>query len=345
MPAPGRFSGAIVRQRSQVGGFGRYIYGVGGASQRTGNHSGGSSVTGMRIAALAIAAGISWAPLTGMAGVAGTVDSLAGSVNVTRSGAPVRPLTTGASVNEGDQISTGADSWVLLEMVDGGSLTLRGKTRMRIDAYVYPEKDKAGSKSWLSLLEGAMRSVTGAIGAFNPPSYRLTTPVVTLGIRGTDHETAYYPPGSTEPGVEPGVYDKVNQGETVLHSQRGDVNLKAGQAGFSDHRGASAPRVLPAIPAFYNRHAEIDRRLADRMRQIQARREKKIEIHRQRMQHGPGAAGGDHARMKQHHAGNDDREAGREHARQNQQALRNRKNEDQGKRPHERKLHQPDGTR
>jgi hypothetical protein len=299
----------------------------------------------IRLAVFAIAAGIAWVPTTGLAGVAGTVDSLAGLVNVTRNGAPMQPLAAGASVNEGDQISTGADSWVLLEMVDGGSLTLRGKTRIRIDAYVYPENNKAESKSWLSLIEGAMRSVTGAIGAFNPPSYRLTTPVVTLGIRGTDHETAYYPPGSTEPGVEPGVYDKVNQGETILHSQRGDVSLKAGQAGFSDHRGASAPRVLATIPAFYKRHAEMDRPLANRMRLIQARREKKIEIFRQRMQHRTGAAAGDHARMKQNHGGNDNGEIRRERAKARQEALKDHKSEEQAQRNHERKLRRPVETR
>ncbi len=276
----------------------------------------------MRLAPYVIGAGM-WCALAApaMAAVAGTVDSLSGSVNVARNGT-AQPLTTGASVNEGDQISTGADSWVLLEMVDGASLTLRGKTRMRIDAYARSETDQTSSRSWLSLLEGAMRSVTGAIGAFNPPSYRLTTPVVTLGIRGTDHETAYYPPGSAEPGVEPGVYDKVNQGETYLHTQRGDVNLKAGQAGFSDHQGARAPRVLAAIPAFYKRHAEIDRRLANRMRLIQARREKKIETFRQRMQHRTGAGGGERARRQQNHAGTKDGEPRREHARLKQDSAR-----------------------
>ena len=230
------------------------------------------------------ASALSCAPATASAAVAGTVDALGGTVSVMRSAASAQPLTVGAPVNEGDQISTNADSWVLLEMVDGGSITLRGKTRMRIDAYVYPENNKTVAKSWISLIEGALRSVTGAIGASNPPSYRLSTPLVTLGIRGTDHETAYYPPGSTEPGVEPGVYDKVNQGETFLHSRSGDINLKAGQAGFSDHQGTRAPRVLGAIPAFYARHAAIDRPLANRMRLIQQRRERKIETFRQRMQ-------------------------------------------------------------
>lgn len=302
-------------------------------------------MNGMRLAALAIAAGLSCAPAPGIAGVAGTVDSLSGSVNVARNGAPVQPLTTGASVNEGDQIATGADSWVLLEMVDGASLTLRAKTRMRIDAYVHSEADKTSSKSWLSLLEGAMRSVTGAIGAFNPPSYRLSTPVLTLGIRGTDHETAYYPPGSAEAGVEPGVYDKVNEGETFLHTQHGDISLKAGQAGFSDHQGARAPRVLASIPAFYKRHAEIDRPLANRMRLIQGRREKRIERLKQRMQHRTGATTGDHARMQQNHAGNNSAEVRREHAKARQDALKERKNEEQAKRNHERKLRRQDEPR
>jgi hypothetical protein len=233
-----------------------------------------------------------------IATVAGTVDSLSGSVSISRNGVAVQPITSGTAVNEGDQISTGADSWVLLEMADGGSLTLRGRTRMRIDAYVYSETDKSAGKSWLSLLEGAMRSVTGAIGAFNPPSYRLTTPVVTLGIRGTDHETAYYPPGSTEPGVDPGVYDKVNEGETFLRTPRGEVNLKAGQAGFTDPLGAHAPRRLAAIPAFYRRHAEIDRPLANRMRQIQTRREKKLQFLKQRFGHPAGTANAGHPRLR-----------------------------------------------
>jgi hypothetical protein len=296
----------------------------------------------MRFAAYVLSAGMWWALATpAMAAVAGTVDSLSGSVNVARNGA-AQPLTTGASVNEGDQISTGADSWVLLEMVDGASLTLRGKTRMRIDAYVHSETDQTSSRSWLSLLEGAMRSVTGAIGAFNPPSYRLTTPVVTLGIRGTDHETAYYPPGSTEPGVEPGVYDKVNQGETYLHTQRGNVNLKAGQAGFSDQLGARAPRVLSAIPAFYKRHAEIDRRLANRMRQIQMRREKRIQLLKQRFGHPAGAAGAEHPRARQHRdavRANENVQNRKEQARAAQDHPRQQGNDEPAAQRHERRRH------
>jgi hypothetical protein len=78
----------------------------------------------------------------------------------------------------------------------------------------------------------------------------------------------------------------------------------ARHSGPATTRGA--PRVLATIPVFYKRHAEFDRRLANRMQLIQGRRER---------------------------------------ARQNQEALRNRKNEEQGKRTHERKLHRQDETR
>lgn len=89
----------------------------------------------MRLAAYVIGAGMWWAPTApAMAVVAGKVDSLSGSVFVSRNGA------------------------------DGGSLTLRGKTRLRIHAYAYAETEKTASSSWLSLLEGAMCSVTGAGG-------------------------------------------------------------------------------------------------------------------------------------------------------------------------------------
>jgi hypothetical protein len=303
----------------------------------------------MRLAAYVIGAGIWWVlAAPAMAAVAGKVDSLSGSVSVSRNGAVAQPLTVGAAVNQGDLVATAPDAWVLLEMVDGGSLTLRGKTRLRIDAYVYSETDKAGSKSWLSLLEGAMRSVTGAIGAFNPPSYRLNTPVVTLGIRGTDHETAYYPAGSTEPGIEPGVYDKVNEGETFLRTPRGEVSLKAGQAGFTDHLGARAPRVLPAIPAFYRRHTEMDRPLANRMRQIQTRREKKLQLLKQRFEHRAQTGGGEHARLREHHQegkpANGNTGIRRQRAREHEELRQNGSGE-QARRNHERKQRRQNESR
>src|ERR1700681_912976 len=81
---PARLSANVDRSR----GIG-VRYGVGGATHRGGPETSRViTVTRMRLAVFAIAAGIAWVPVTAVAGVAGTVDSLAGSVSVIRSDAP-----------------------------------------------------------------------------------------------------------------------------------------------------------------------------------------------------------------------------------------------------------------
>jgi hypothetical protein len=209
-------------------------------------------------------------------GIAGRVDSVSGSATTGRLGAQPRPLRATDQLNEGDLLTTGADSWVLLEMVDGATFTLRPNTRLRIDAYVYSDTEASKNKSLLSLIQGALRAVTGAIGALNRPGYTITTATATVGIRGTDHETAYYPPGAAEAGTEPGTYDKVNEGETFIRSPQGEVRVRPGQAGFAHHRADRKPQILPHVPAFYLRHAEIDRRLVDRVRAIREKHQQKL---------------------------------------------------------------------
>src|SRR5581483_8363020 len=208
---------------------------------------------------------------------AGTIDSLDGTVTIARFGGKPVSAHAGDTLREGDTLATAGDSWALLDMVDGATFTLRPQTRLRIDAYSYSESAASDNKSFLSLLTGTFRAVTGAIGMLNRPGYKVVTPSATVGIRGTDHETAYYPPGATEPGVEPGTYDKVNQGETFIRSAQGEIRLRPGQAGFAHHRADRKPRVLASIPAFYLRHVELDRKLTGRLREIRKRHEQKLQ--------------------------------------------------------------------
>ena len=208
-------------------------------------------------------------------GMAGSVDSISGSATISRQGVQPRPLRVADQLNEGDLLTTGADSWALLDMVDGATFTLRPNTQLRIDAYVYSESEASKNKSFLSLIQGAFRAVTGVVGTLNRRGYAISTPTATIGIRGTDHETAYYPPGAAEAGTAPGTYDKVNVGETFIRSSQGEVRVRPGQAGFAYHRADRKPRVLDSIPAFYRRHAEIDRRLVDRVKTIREKHRQK----------------------------------------------------------------------
>lgn len=222
-------------------------------------------------------------------GVAGRVDSVSGSVMVGK-GAQARILRASDQIIEGDLLTTDKDSWALLEMIDGATLTVRPQTQLRIDSYVYSESQASGNKSFLSLFQGAFRAVTGAIGAVNPRGYIISTPTATIGIRGTDHETAHYPPGMAGPGDEPGTYDKVNAGETFIRTPQGrEVRVRPGRVGFAHLNAKQGPRLLASIPGFYRRHAELDRRLGERIRAIRERHDRVFKRRRQDPQARPDA--------------------------------------------------------
>jgi hypothetical protein len=213
----------------------------------------------------------------------GAIDAFEGDVRVISSAAD-RAALKGMELNEGDMVKTGANAWALLAMSDGASMTLRPQSQVRLDKYHYdPDGEPAKNSSVLSLLQGAFRSVTGYIGRTNRDGYRITTPTATIGIRGTDHEPAYYAP--PRPGEkaehEPGTYDKVNDGESVIRNPRGEVAVRPGQHAFVHHNGRVAPRLLARPPAFYQRHAQFDRRAAVHRqnfhRQFEERHQRRLE--------------------------------------------------------------------
>ena len=148
----------------------------------------------------------------------GRIDAFDGDVRVADANAE-RRAQTGAEIQEGDTIKVGANAWALLGMSDGASLTMRPDSELRFDQYRYAPDGEANQNSALmSLAKGAFRSITGYLGHTNRSGYRIQTRTATIGIRGTDHEPAYYPPPAPgeKPDHAPGTYDKVNEGESVI---------------------------------------------------------------------------------------------------------------------------------
>ncbi|HEX2824892.1 MAG TPA: FecR domain-containing protein [Burkholderiales bacterium] len=200
----------------------------------------------------------------------GTIDSLEGEVRLTRAGT-ARAAQAGMALEPGDALQTGVQSWALLAMADGASVTIRPATRMKIDAYRYaPDGPPAENTATWSLVKGALRSITGLVGKRNPAGYSVVTPTATIGIRGTDHEPAYYPPPAPGERAEhpPGTYDKVNSGESVIRSPRGNVPVRRGQTAFANADAKAKPQILARPPAFYQRQAEVDRRVVLRREQF-----------------------------------------------------------------------------
>jgi hypothetical protein len=207
--------------------------------------------------------------------VAGLVDFVEGDAMFEgRNG--MRIAKVGDSVRSGETATTFAGAEVHLKMADGAYLSLRENSKITITSYV--ANGDEGDESLIELARGAFRSVTGWIGKFRPKAYKVTTPMATIGIRGTDHEPTHLLPG--DPRGEPGTYDKVNEGSTVLRSPRGTVEVGPNRAAFFHADRREPPRLLASVPKFFQ-PARNEQRFAQRAREsartVETQRAQRIE--------------------------------------------------------------------
>lgn len=191
---------------------------------------------------------------------AATVMSVSGTASAIDAQGRERPIAKGADVYAGDKVVTAGSGLVQMRLHDGGYISVRPGTEMVIDQFVHNEKDASKSSFLVSLLRGGFRSITGLIGRTNPSGYQIRTATATVGIRGTDHEPMLIldTPGTQSQDPPPGLYDKVNEGETFIRNQSGILALKAGDVGFSPMATDTPPQVLLKIPNFYRLQLRID---------------------------------------------------------------------------------------
>src|SRR5438552_1415953 len=101
--------------------------------------------------------------------------------------------------------------------------------------------------------------------------------------RGNEDEPNVIPEES--PVGEPGTYDRVHNGETVMQTPKGTVSIRANQAGFMPLPGQARPRVLGRIPAFFRptRNEGRFQGLHSRVQQqLEQRRQQRIQQIRER---------------------------------------------------------------
>jgi hypothetical protein len=180
---------------------------------------------------------------------AGTVQFAFGEVQVRDAAGKLRPLRKGETVNEGEAIVTGAAGSAQLKMIDGGILAIRPDTELKLDTYRYAGRNDGTESALMSLVRGGFRTITGFIGRVNKSRYTIHTPTATVGIRGTDHEPFFIPPGTTRSGAAPGTYDKVNDGIAFIASAGIEQNIGKNQMGYAapDQR----PVLLPVLPELF----------------------------------------------------------------------------------------------
>src|SRR5574340_316299 len=179
------------------------------------------------------------------ADVAGHVQFVNGAVQLTDAAGQTHSVQKGDAVNEGDTLTSAKDASAQVRMQDGGFVAMRADTRLKFDSLKFSGNQDGSEQSFFSLLKGGFRAVTGLIGELNKSSYQITTPVATIGIRGTDHETFVVAPGTELAAVAPpGAYNKVNIGETFLATDKGTVFVLPNQMGFAGGKD-QMPQLQP----------------------------------------------------------------------------------------------------
>ena len=209
-------------------------------------------VSAPRLFVPALAAAALLAPLLAFAQA--TVQHLSGTLSVQRPDGSVGALAERSNVFVGDVISTERDSYAQLRFTDGGQVTLRPSTQVKIEAYGYDEGRPERDNFTMQLFKGGLRSLTGLIGkrTTNRSAYRMVTSTATIGIRGTDYSAIDIPappPGQSAPPnlPPPGVYVTVADGQIALVSGGVEQLVGIGQVGFSSNINLP-PRLVPPPP-------------------------------------------------------------------------------------------------
>ncbi len=118
---------------------------------------------------------------------AGQVIMTTSNLSARRDDGSERALGRRSVIYEGDTLVTGADGITQVRMVDGALLSLRRETRFKIEEFRYGDVPDDQQRGFFSLLRGGFRTLTGAIGRVVNQAYRVSTPVATIGIRGTHY--------------------------------------------------------------------------------------------------------------------------------------------------------------
>lgn len=199
---------------------------------------------GVRIRLL-VAALLLGGACSAMASGGGRIDFAVGEVDIAPASGVVRKADKGGRVVSGETVRTRAGR-AQLRFDDGAIVSLQPHTEFRVDQYQFSGTQDGTERGFFSLLKGGLRTLTGLIGRSNRDSYKVTTSVATIGIRGTEFTLAYLGADSIAIATGEGAIEVCNGGGcAVLVS--GDSASVEGAEGHLQ-RVAFRPQLSPAQP-------------------------------------------------------------------------------------------------
>ena len=172
-------------------------------------------------------------PMAAQAAPAARVDFAIGDVAAVNKAGQSRPLAKGAQVEEGETVNTNAGR-AQLRFTDGAYVSLQPQSEFRIDQYRYEGRQDGSERTFLSLLKGGLRTITGFVGRTNKKNYQVNTTVATIGIRGTEYTIQY---GESITGT-------VGEGEIEVCNGVGCINVTNGESYYVANQDVKRKRPL-----------------------------------------------------------------------------------------------------
>ena len=188
-----------------------------------------------------------------LAAGAGTVTHLSGTLSVQRPDGSVRILSVNSEVRAGDVLTSQRDSYAQIRFTDGATMTMRPNTQLKIEEYRFIRERPHEDRTFLRLIRGGLRTVTGLVGKRgNPDAYQLGTSTATVGIRGSSGDTLDCTWGcegvtGTSHNLAPGVYHTTHTGTYIMRNAAGSQVVEIGQFGFARDRN-TPPTLLRGDP-------------------------------------------------------------------------------------------------
>lgn len=204
------------------------------------------SLKSLAFVALGLVSSAAWANT-------GTVTQLSGTLSVVKADGSVRILSQKSEVVGGDTVNTQKDSYAQIKFTDGGTITLKPNSSMKIQQFRFKQEEPDKDSFVFGLVKGGLRAVTGLVGKRgDQDAYSMGTATATIGIRGTSYgaddclTTPCPKPGASD-NLEPAVYVSVTDGEIIATNNAGSQSFLAGQFGAISDRN-SRPRFLSTDP-------------------------------------------------------------------------------------------------
>jgi hypothetical protein len=106
---------------------------------------------------------------------AGRFIVVAGEVKVIGADGLARTARRGDVFRPGEAIVTGKAGLAQLRLTDGGAMSVRADTHLKLDQYRFQGKDDPEPSFFASLVKGGFRTITGLIGRLRRDNYRVAT--------------------------------------------------------------------------------------------------------------------------------------------------------------------------